>query len=859
MSKVMWRIIVVSLLLVSLLGVWVPVAWADPPYDDLTPNELTFDGRRGTVYTATWDPDTYEVTVSTPDGTFPWDWISFVGPQGAVALNGYPDVGQTFDRSDPQALAGAQPGDLIRIKGRGVLGQAHLTKIGLVIGTGASAQRAWFSEGNITEYVVAPHYVGYEVQVLGRTAQVRVTAVNPQDYYSVGIIEVSLDDTSDAQVLLVSDLEPTMDYRFAVEFHSRNDTVLTFLSSDEALRGTQGSSAYPVYVYSDQALHSWSGNNLTFDQYLAADTLDGQLYSPGSDGRVALKVIAQPTQYFYIGSRLLDSATRADPTGVWNALRDQRAAQLDALPVVDSLEMPQFKFINLLSSIFLTYLVNPDGGLFYTDKAFLYLPDSVMPAVAMPHLLPPEMVAALRDGVDLFARYQWDSPVSGHYSQRLETGSWPALPSWYAGNFPDIMNFRPGGSLHYVENYCDVYPTAMFINALYRIYLNDGDQSYAQSHQSTVEDAVSALQVFDSQYDGEYGEDGNLFPNVNVPMGDLGLVAGEYPAESAQTIYAYEDAAELFRLYGEDTQADQLIADYVTPMRSAFDGTFWSAGESFFLPVADERSQTRAAGTVYQDRWAHTMLVPLRGDVGQNRLAQMLDDVFTGPDFYEPEGDVHWLAVGDENFATPGRWGLSTHYTNGWGMEGGFFVLPNVFPPLGYYQLGRADDAEVYANIYFDKWAQYGPYEAMMEYDGQMPGRFGESSIYMEAVGSTLWLLQEALGVEVDGTQVTIVPRLSGQFVVRNLHVTARGLTAVLNYARDSSGVEYVEVVSNQGLTIDAPQANPTAVTLSSLGATGGDDAVLVEWETADELGTVGFNPGAAMPATASTAGSTRR
>jgi hypothetical protein len=40
---------------------------------------------------------------------------------------------------------------------------AHLTKIGLIIGSGASAQRAWLSDGLITEYVLAPHYVGYQV------------------------------------------------------------------------------------------------------------------------------------------------------------------------------------------------------------------------------------------------------------------------------------------------------------------------------------------------------------------------------------------------------------------------------------------------------------------------------------------------------------------------------------------------------------------------------------------------------------------------------------------------------------------------------------------------------------------------
>jgi len=785
---------------------WATASRADSPFDDLTPNELSFSGRRGTTYTAAWDPETYEVTFSTPDSTFPWDWISFVGQQGAVALNGYPGVGNTFAMSDPSALVGAQPGDLIRVKGRGVLGLAHVTKIGLVIGSGAGAQRAWLSEGTIEEYTVAPHYVGYRVQVLGRTAWVRVTSLNPQGYYSVGMVEMSLDDWANARVVLASDLEPVMDYSYAVEFRSRGDTQVSFNSEEQTLVGTQGSSAHAVYVYSDRPLHSWSGNNLTFAQYLAADVLDGQLYSGGSDGRVALSVVAQPVQRFYIGSQVLDSATRADPSGLWDALRISRVAQLDALPTIDSVVMPRFKFVNLFSNLILTYLVNPDGGLFYTDKAFVYVPDSVMPAIVTPHLLPEGTIMALREGLDLIADHQWAAPVSGHYSYCIDTDAWAPLPSWYGGNLPDIMNFRPSGDLHYQENYSDAYSTAEFINAIYGIYLNDGDLSYAQSHQAAVEAAISGLQAYDEAYDSQYGEDGNLFPNLNVPMGDLGQIAGEYPGESSQVVYAFQDAAELLRLYGQDAEADALIADFVVPMSDSFDATFWNDSIGFYLPIADQNSQTRAAGTFYQDRWAHTMFVPMRGDLGRDRLEQMLD-VFTGPDFWEPSNDVHWLAKQDENFATPGRWGLSSNYTNGWGMSGGYLVLPNAIPPLGYYQLGRIAEAEQYANVYFNKWVQYGPHETAMEYDHQMPGRFGESSLYIEAASGTTWLLQEALGLEVDGTQVTILPKLSGRFVVRNLHITSQGLTAVINYARDESGREYIQVTSNDGLTVYAPEA----------------------------------------------------
>lgn len=829
--------------LTIVLGVlWPSTSIAQGPYADLTPNELTFTGRRGTTYTATWDPETYEVSFATSDNTFPWDWIGFVGPQGAVALNGYTDIADTFIRVDPAALAHAQPGDLIRVKGRGVLGLAHVTKLGLIIGQGAGAQRAWFSEGDIDEYIVAPHYVGFQADVLGRTVNVRITSLNPQDYYSVCTIEVSLDDPTDARLLLASDLEPTMDYNYAVEFYNRTDTWLSFDTNEQALVGTQDGSLHPVYVYSNQPLHSWSGNNLTFQEYLSADVLDGQLYAGGSDGRAAISVVAQPVQHFYIGSQVLDSATRADPSAAWDALRAIRVAQLDALPTIDSLSMPDFKFVNLFSNLILTYLINANGGLFYTDKAFLYATDAIMPVLVTPHLLPPQMIAAFEDGFDLIASQQWASPVSGQYSRKLDTRTWAPLPDWYAGNLPDLLHFRPDGTRYIRENYCDVYGTAGFLNGLYSLYQVTGEPDFALSHQETVNAALSGLQAFDSTYDGQWTEDGNLFPNLSIPMSDLGMIAGEYPGESAQTIYAYQDAAELLRLYGQDAEADALIADYVVPMSDTFDSTFWDGSLNFYAPIADQNSQTHETpGTFYQDRWAHTMFVPLRGDLGQNRLAQMLA-VFTGPDFYEPEGDVHWLAKGDENFATIARWQLPQYYTNGWGMEGGFLLLPNVISPLGYYQLEQSTEAEYYANIYFDKWTHYGPYEVLMEYDYQMPGRFGASSLYIESASGTTWLLQTALGLEVEGINVTIAPRLSGQFVVRDLHITSLGMTAIINYARDVYGIEHIEIVSNEGLSISAPGIVPTHVELASFTATGSDGHIQVEWETTSEIDTLGFH-----------------
>jgi hypothetical protein len=123
-------------------------------------------------------------------------------------------------------------------------------------------------------------------------------------------------------------------------------------------------------------------------------------------------------------------------------------------------------------------------------------------------------------------------------------------------------------------------------------------------------------------------------------------------------------------------------------------------------------------------------------------------------------------------------------------------------------QLGQTSSGDQYANIYLDRWANMGPYKAMMEWYYQVPGRFWESSFYMEPTMSTLWLFKEAMGLRVEGTTVTVEPWLGGQFVARNVHVTAGGFSVVFDYARDNSGQEYIQITSNDGLTIYAPNAS---------------------------------------------------
>ena len=302
------------------------------------------------------------------------------------------------------------------------------------------------------------------------------------------------------------------------------------------------------------------------------------------------------------------------------------------------------------------------------------------------------MRTAFEDGLTTYAAYQVPTTVSGRYSYKLDTNTRPLLPTWYSGNIPDLLYLKTDGTRYLSEVYSDVYNTAEFISAIDHLYQVTGDLAFVSSHVTALEKALGALQRFDQAYDSQYGEDDNLFPNVLMPMSDLGQIAGEYPGESAQIIYAYESAARLLRVLDRAAEADQLQDDFITPMKAAFDAYFWDAAQNFYLPVADQRSQTTTPGTRYQDLWAHNVFIPLKGDLGQNHLAQMLS-VLTGSSFWEPQNDVHWLAKGSQNFAADGRWGLPTGYTNGWGMEGGYLVLPNAIAALGYYQLDQAQTA----------------------------------------------------------------------------------------------------------------------------------------------------------------------
>ncbi|MCP4537263.1 MAG: hypothetical protein GY832_08955 [Chloroflexi bacterium] len=789
--------IVMSITLVGLVLLLRPLSIkADAPFDDLTPNEYSFVGRRGATYTATWDPSTYEITIATPDGTFPWDWTAFVNSNGAMALAGHPDVVDTFQFSDSNSLLGLGTGDVMRVKAWDIISLAHLTKIGLVIGSGPSAQRAYLSEGVISHYTLAPHYIGYEVSVLGRTVTVRLSHVAPDTLEAVGIIEVQLDDPTNAYLLVASDLEPRTRYQQAVEYRGIGDTLLSFLSDEQAIRG-RGGDGTEVFFYTASPLSSWSAHNRSFDDVLDADTLDESVVSGQSDGRAALKVVAQPVQHFYIGNVVLDSDERDDPSLLTNALRDARLSALNQLPTLDADDLPAFKFVLALSNLFGTYLINPEGRIYYTDKAFPYTADGIAPLTEIPALLPDAWLDAYHDYLDYIADIRYSSPSAGVYWWRADADGNPSLPSWYGHNIPDIFYRNRNNVITQRFQYSDLYSTALYIIALDDYYLTTADDAFIQTQEYAIRDAVSALQIFDTAY----GNDGDLFPHLLVPMGDLIQIEGVYPTESAYTIYAYERAAHLYRVLDDDSSADDLLDNYVAPMRADYDATFWSGDSSFFLPRRDDRSRT-GSGDYFDDFWTQSMLPPLRGDIGDNRLPDLLN-TFTRTEFYDADLNYRWLSTDSENYRS------DSWFVTGYTMEGGFFNgVPNVIPAVASYQLGENTQADQYANsFYFDVWTRMGPYETMRGWDTTPVGMYLETSIYIEPLVGTWWLFEESLGLSVDGITVTVEPRLGGEFVARNVRVTADGLSAVFNYARDDGGREHIQVLSNEGLVVVVPNA----------------------------------------------------
>jgi hypothetical protein len=793
-SRLRWAI--VPLVLTGLLLSLLPHnTRADGPFDDLTPNEYTFAGRRGATYTAEWDPSTYEVTVSTSDGTFPWDWTAFVNANGAIALAGHPDVASTFRFSDAGSLSGLGTGDVMRVKAWDIISLAHLTKIGLVVGSGPSAQRAWLSEGVISHYILAPHFIGYEVSVLGRTVTVRLSHLAPGVLQAVGVIEVQLDDPTDAYLLVASDLEPRTNYSQAIEYRSSSDTMLSFQTAAQTIRG-HNSDGTEVFLYSGSSLSSWSANNLPFDNYLNADTLNRSVTTSQTDGRAALKINAQPVQYFYIGNVILDEPERSDPGPLLDALRDARLSALSQMPIIDAPDLPAFKFVLVLSNLFGSYLINPDAQIHYTDKAFPYTVDILVPLVEVSELLPDTWLDAYRDYLDFVGQTRYQSPSDGVYWWRADVSGNPSLPAWYAGNIPDIVYRNRANSVSHRYQYSDLFSTAFYIIGLNDYYLATADDSFVQDQEDTVRDAVSALQTFDTAY----GVDDNLFPHVLMPMGDLAYIEGIYPAESGYAILAYENAAALYQILGDDAGAADLLGNYVAPMRADYDAIFWHDPTSFFLPRRDARSQS-GSGTYFNDLWAHTMLPPLQSDIGDDRLVDLLT-TFTRWQFYDNDHNYRWLSTDSENYEPDYR------FHEGYVMEGGFFNgVPNVIPVVGLYQFQNAQ-ADQYANdFYLDVWTRMGPYETMREWDTTPAGMYLEASIYIEPLAGTWWLLKESLGLHVDGTTVTVEPRLGGQFVVRNVRVTSNGMSATFDYARDKSGREYIQITSNDGLTIYAPQA----------------------------------------------------
>jgi hypothetical protein len=759
----------------------------------------TFNGRRGSTYIADWDPQSYQVTISTSNGAFPWDWISFVGKRGAISLAGHANVAQTFGFSDANSLSGLQAGDIMRVKTWDRNNLTHLTKLGLVIGSGPSAERAWFGDGNILEYYLAPDYIGYKVEVLGRTAVVHLTHLQTGAREVTGVISVTLDDPDNAWLYVVSDLEPSNEYQQAVEFRNNSNTHVGYDIDERAVWG-QSPSGLRVYLYSSSPLVSWSAHNDTFNTYLQIDELDGRIKDGFHDAFVAFNVSAAAHQYFYIGNIVLSPTHRQDPSGLQESLRSERMAILSGLPIVEAPDLPGFDFVTVLSNLFLTYLVNPGGNLHYTDKVFPYTPDNLMLMIEAPHILPEALLNNYRDYLSTLSGWQYTSPGQGAYWWRAEVSGNPPLPDWYAGNIPDMVFRTRNDSIESRLQYSDLFGTAEYLMSMAAYYRATGDTAFVRSFELQIRNAIEALKRYNSAYDTQFGEDGHLYPHLIVPMSDLYLTEGVYPAESAMAVYGLEDAALLLELMDDAQTAEELLENFVEPMRSGFSSYFWVETDGYLMPRRDARSST-GSGDVYRDFWAHTIHPVLRGDLGKERLSEMLA-VYTGSPFHDADFNYRWLSSDSENYRP------DSYFKDGYVMAGGFFNgAPNVAPAIGYYQLGDSESGDTAAQLfYFDVWTRMGPYETMRQWDSNPPGLYLEASIYVESLVSTLWLIKEALRLEVDGDEATIAPVLGGSFNIYNLNIVSNGKRVVLDYGRDDQGCEYINIKSNSGLNIQAPQ-----------------------------------------------------
>jgi hypothetical protein len=332
-------------------------------------------------------------------------------------------------------------------------------------------------------------------------------------------------------------------------------------------------------------------------------------------------------------------------------------------------------------------------------------------------------------------------------------------------------------------------------------YRATGDTAFVRSFEPQIRNAIEALKRYNSAYDAQFGEDGHLYPHLIVPMSDLYLTEGVYPAESAMAVYGLEDAALLLELM-DDAQAAELLENFVEPMRSGFSSFFWVETDGYLMPRRDARSST-GSGDGYRDFWAHTIHPVLRGDLGKERLSEMLA-VYTGSPFHDADFNYRWLSSDSENYRP------DSYFKDGYVMAGGFFNgAPNVAPAIGYYQLGDSESGDTAAQLfYFDVWTRMGPYETMRQWDSNPPGLYLEASIYVESLVSTLWLIKEALRLEIDGDEATIAPILGGSFNIYNLNIVSDGKRAVLDYGRDEQGCEYIDIKSNTGLNIQAPQTS---------------------------------------------------
>ncbi|MFC2154046.1 carboxypeptidase regulatory-like domain-containing protein [Candidatus Altiarchaeota archaeon] len=771
-------------------------------------NYGNFTSQYNTTYTAWWDYDNYSITFQEPQGRFPWGDYSFIGNWVTVTINGHPNLRDKIveNRID---LESTKVGDISKINARSVISYAHTTKIGLQVNTSSGIQRAWLSDSNISRYFITPSHIGYTTQVLGREVTLKASALGQNLTQEVAVIAVEVNDSSNLKIILASDLEIEQNH-VAVRYENYPEDFVSYNSSVDALKIEENDDLY-AYLYSSQPILSYQANNQDFNTYLNATTLSNYTAPEVNDALSAIQVEAsENTTYFYLGNFIMDSGIREYPEPLIQELENRRKEILDQTTRLHINGKPEVEAAYLLINIYLASFINYQGDhLSYSDALHPYTPDSLGGIVYSPEVLPPKLLSYYPSYLDFLRQYQFNSSDDGIYRWKriFHGGSGygnEELRSWYTGGIPDIIMIHKDGSVHEKTMYSDLTGTSLYIISIYQVFQASNNLSFLSDFQGSLDQAFNHIQEFDRQYDLEYGEDDNLYPNILVPMSDIADAPGEYPYESLMAIEAYKAYANILEKLGYYENASNITTNLVQPMEEGFEDYFWNQSFNYYVGKADQRviglGGDLEPNQTYFDRWSPIATNLFRNKKKDNKTQSIVNQLDSP--IFRDEWGTHWLSNDSQHFyKNSNTYGPNTY--NGHDMEGGYFLAPTAWTAVGKYLLEENKRGDDILRDFSELTMKNGPYETIMvPFDQEThPLQATPTTAYIEVPASTHWMLKAFLDIEVNGTSVKVEPLAYHGFSAKNVSITSQGLNAVIDVNKNASGV-FLNAKSNEGLNI---------------------------------------------------------